>query len=105
MQIDVNTNLCAEVVTEMERLGFNQSSVNTVKGTSQFIDGYEQNNALQRTMLTMLFYNILTNGKTLAPSHIRIALNVATDTLGWWDDMRLVILPFLKVNEELFFTV
>ena len=105
MQIDVNTNLCAEVVTEMERLGFSQSSVNTVKGTSQFIDGYEQNNTLQRTMLTMLFYNILISSPTPAPAHIRLALNVATDSMGWWDDMRLVILPFIKVNEEKFFAL
>jgi hypothetical protein len=23
--------------------------------------------------------------------------------VGWWDDMRLVILPFLKENEAMFF--
>lgn len=102
--IDIETNLCADVVSEMERIGFKQSSVNTVKGTSQFIDGYNQSNpALQRTMLTMLFFGVLVNGTHTAPTHIRLALNVATDVAGWWDDMRLVILPFLKENEEMFF--
>lgn len=101
--IDVSTNFCSEVVSEMERIGFQQSSVNAVKATQQFIDGYDKNNVLQKTMLTMLFYNILISGTHTAPSHIRLALNVAGDVNGWWDDMRLVILPFLKENEHLFF--
>lgn len=104
MQTDIAINYCASVVVEMERLGFKQSSVNHVKAQSQFIDGYDKNDQLQRTMLTMLFFNILISGKHTAPAQIRLALNIATDVAGWWDDMRLVILPFLKENEELFFT-
>lgn len=99
----IETNYCAGVVAEMERLEFKQSSVNTVKGTTQFIDAYDKNDQLQRTMLTMLFFNILISGTHPAPTQIRLALNVATDVAGWWDDMRLVILPFLKENEDLFF--
>lgn len=103
MMIDVDTNLCSEIVSEMERLQFQQSSVNAVKATSQFIDAYDKNNALQRTMLTMVFYNVLISGTHTAPAQIRMALNLAMDVPGWWDDMRLVILPFLKANEEKFF--
>lgn len=104
MMIDIDTNLCADVVAEMERLNFKQGSVNTVKASSQFIDAYnEKNNVLQRTMLTMVFYNVMISGTHTAPAHIRMALNLATDVLGWWDDMRLVILPFLKENEDMFF--
>ena len=101
--MDTVTNYCADVVTEMERIGFSQSSVNTVKATSQFIDAYDKGDQLQRTMLTMLFFNIMISGENPAPPHIRIALNVALDVAGWWDDMRLVILPWLKANEDKFF--
>jgi hypothetical protein len=101
--IDIETNICANVVTEMERLGFQQASVNAVKAQPQFSEAYDKQNQLQKTMLTMLFYNILINGTHIAPSQIRLALNVATDIVGWWDDMRLVILPFLKENEAMFF--
>ena len=100
---DIATNYCADVVTEMERIGFKQSSVNTVKSTQQFIDAYDKNDQLQRTMLTMLFFNILIGSHPPAPAHIRMTLNLALDVAGWWDDMRLVILPFLKANEEKFF--
>lgn len=103
--IDIATNFCSGVVAEMERLEFRVSSVNAVKAQPQFSEAFDKNEQLQRTMLTMLFYNLLISGQTPAPAHIRLALNVATDVNGWWDDMRLVILPFLKQNEDFFFPV
>jgi len=100
---DININLCTIIISEMERLQFNPNSVHAIKSSQHYIDAYDKNNQLQRTMLTMLFYGILVDSEHIVPSQIRLALNIATDVNGWLDDIRIVILPFLKENEDKFF--
>jgi len=101
--IDNNMNLCSIIISEMEKLNFKESSVNIIKEHKQFKDAFNKENSLQRTMLTMMFYGILVDSGHIVPSQIRLALNIAADINGWLDDIRLVILPFMKENEDKFF--
>lgn len=98
-----NLNLCKEIIDVMKVMEFKESSILKIKNDIKFIDAYAKDNSSQKAMLTMIFYNIFMYGNTIVPSQIRVALNIATDITGWLDDIKLVILPFLKENEELFF--
>jgi hypothetical protein len=42
-------------------------------------------------------------GEGIAPNQIRLALTSGNDYIDWLQDIKIVILPFLKENEEKFF--
>lgn len=100
---DLDLNLCTELVKEMERLGFEEKSIMVVKTSRHFIEAFDKPQPVQKTMLTMVLYNILLGKSAAAPAHVRLALSTSNDSTGWLDDMKLAILPFLKNNEESFF--
>jgi hypothetical protein len=100
---EVNINLCHEVLSEIQRLEVKESGIQSIQNNKIFVEAYNQHNGLQRTMLTTLLFKILMSGSFEVPAQIRIALNSANDTISWLDDIKLVILPFIKVNEDNFF--
>lgn len=100
---DVVVNLCTEIIDEMRRLGFEETSIQRVTSNERFQSAFDKDPILQRTMLTMVFYNVLIAPNKTLPINIRLALNVATDVNGWLEDMKLSILPFIKINESDFF--
>jgi hypothetical protein len=51
----------------------------------------------------MLISRIFTMGPFIVPAEIRLSLSMSTDAQGWSDDLKLVILPFMKANEDHFF--
>lgn len=101
----MDINLCSIVVDEMRRMGFKEESIQKVTGNSNFAMAYDKVMNVQRTYLTMLFHGLFmgsTKGSAV-PKQIRVALNIANGSEAWLDDIKLVILPFLKENEEYFF--
>lgn len=98
-----NLNLCAVMIEEMVKLEFKQESIAAIQNTAQFINAYNQPETLQRTALTLVISRIFAMGEYVVPAQIRLALNISTDTRGWTDDLKLVLLPFLKMNEPYFF--
>lgn len=98
-------NLCKELVGEMRKLEFRESSVLKITGNERYVNAFDKEPVMQRMMLTMLFYNVLISTDKTVPTPIRMSLNVATDVTGWLEDMKLSILPFLKLNEDVFFPV
>lgn len=96
-------NLCKSIIAEMVALGFKQASITYVTSSKLFIGAKEESDVKQRSMLTLALYNVLINSDEIVPSRIRLALNMAGDVTSWLDDIRLVILPFLRVNEDKFF--
>lgn len=96
-------NLCEDIVRQMKSLEFKNDSISVITNDARFVEAYNKDSNLQKTILTMLFYNVLMSGPFNVPSQIRIALNIATSVEGWLEDIKLVILPWLKVNEETFF--
>lgn len=96
-------NLCQILIEEMEKLQFEKLSVAMLLDDASFQTAQKEPDFVQRTMLTMLLNRIFTLGPYIVPSEIRLALSMATDCLGWTEDLKLVILPFLKANEASFF--
>ncbi|QXN70410.1 hypothetical protein AGENTSMITH_4 [Bacillus phage vB_BspM_AgentSmith] len=89
----------------MRRMGFKEESIQKVTGNGNFAMAYDKAMNVQRTYLTMLFHGLFMNStkESAVPKQIRMALNIANGSEGWLDDVKLVILPFLKENEEYFF--
>lgn len=96
-------DLCQVMIEEMRKLEFSERSIAIVQSAPQFQQALGQPDTYQRTYLTMLINRIFTMGPWVVPSEIRLSLNIATDCYGWSDDLKLVLLPFLKANEESFF--
>ena len=96
-------DLCEIMLQEMRKLEFSERSIATVENSPQFKQALGQPDTYQRTYLTILINHIFTMGPWVVPAEIRLSLNIATDCYGWSDDLKLVLLPFLKANEESFF--
>lgn len=102
---DLNINICQITIDEMTKLGFRESSINRIKNNEYFISAYHSHYSFQRALLSTILFRILLYSNVKIPNQIRLALNIATDSTGWLDDLKLVILPFLKENEDIFFPV
>ena len=98
-------DLCNEIVKEMTKLEFNPISIEVVTNNDRFKDALNKHSILQKTQITMCLYNILMSSGINIPYQIRLGLNIAPTVESWLDDIKIVILPFLKINEDLFFPV
>lgn len=98
-----NVNLCEEVVKEAERLGLKQAGLEAIRTNPTFVQAYDKNTGFQRSMLTTMLFRMLLSGNFQPPAQIRIALNSANDNNSWLDDIKIVILPFVKANEDSYF--
>lgn len=104
MQV-ADLNLCEELLGEMRRLEFSSSSIDFIKGKQMFVDSYNKESMMQRNLLSVVLYKTMMYSNIMVPKEIRLALNMANDNIGWLDDIKLVILPYLKANENLFFPI
>lgn len=95
-------DLCKEVTNEMIKLDFNETLLTKIKNHPLFMDAYSQNTSMQKSLIAMVFYKVIMYSNMNVPKEIRIALNSSADNLGWLDDIKLVILPFIKANETAF---
>lgn len=99
-------DLCSEIVKEMTKLEFSQRAVDVVKNDVRFIQAIPEPTPVQKTLITMTFYGILMKSTLSSPPlQVRLALNAGTTSESWLDDIKLVILPWLKINEERYFPV
>ena len=96
-------DLCDIMLKEMRKLEFSERSSAFIENSTRFKQALGQPDTYQRTYLTMLITHIFTMGPWEVPAEIRLSLNIATDCYGWSDDLKLVLLPFLKANEDHFF--
>ncbi len=101
----VELNLCDLLLDEMKKLEFNTICINYVKRSQIFIDAFHKESVMQRSLLSVLLYKIMMYSNINVPKEIRLALNMSNDSVGWLNDIKLVILPYLRENEEVFFPI
>lgn len=102
-QMEQSVNLCEILVREMKSLEFSQRSIDCVKETVMFRQAESLEPVMQRSNLTMVINSIFNKGPSVVPYQIRLGLCMSTDVFGWITDLKLLLLPFLKANEESFF--
>lgn len=100
----MNTNVTKEILLAMERQGFSENSIKSFKESEAYVKSYSDAPEIQKTVLTMYFFNLLMYKKEPIPVNIRIGLNAATEYQAWLDDMITIVLPFIRANEEVFYS-
>jgi len=100
---ETTINLCDEILKEMVNLEFNTTAILKVKDEIHKKNAESVAPNIQKVLLTIIFFKILVNGKHIPPSEIRLALNSGESYVDWLQDFKLIILPFLKENENKFF--
>lgn len=98
-----NINFCEEVLKEAQKLGLKQIGLDAIKSNPMFILAFDKSNWFQRSILTTIFFRILISSTFQPPAQIRIALNSANDNISWLNDIKLVIIPFLVINQDKYF--
>ena len=100
--MDHEINLANEIIESMKKMGFKESSVGVMLSNEEFLNCVDRQPSIQRAVLIHLFYVLMLRvGGT--PTDIRVALNIATDSVEWLTDIKLVVLPYLLENEKVVF--
>ena len=102
MDYTQDLNLCNEVVKELIKIGVNETFINNFKTTELFISAYDKSPHVQKTILTMLFYKLIMYSNLKVDKNIRIALADKTEINSWLDDVKLVLIPFIRFNGATF---
>lgn len=99
-------DLCRIMIEEMRRMQFKETSIAYVQNSDSFVTASTVGQPnLQRSHLTMLISRIFTMGPEVVPYQIRLGLTMADDTMSWIRDLKILLIPFLKENEDKFFPV
>lgn len=93
-------DLCNEVIKKMQIMGFSQSQIQTFTQNENYQIAVGQTPKVQRVYLTLALSNILNKGPSVVPAQIRIGLNMALNEKDWVTDIGLIVLPFIKANDE-----
>lgn len=99
----VDYSVTDELCKTMKHLEFPEPHYQAIVNSVMFTQASEMDSVqMQRVILTGFFTQVLLSGNPVPPVEIRLHLNAANDTLSWLDDIRLVILPFIKENLDKF---
>ena len=100
---DIAINLSQAVVEEMQRLEFCPNNVGKFQTGGHYQTAQGQEPMVQKTYLTLALASVLNSGQDVVPSEIRLGLNMAHTVADWLTDIKLIVLPFIKANEEKLF--
>ena len=97
---DQNLDLCEELNKQLRLLEFKPESIQRIHQLSHYQTAVGQVPLNQKTYLTLALANVLMDGPSVVPSEIRLGLNMAVDVNDWLDDIKIIVLPFIKANED-----
>ncbi len=103
--MDNTVNFYDHILREMGLMGFRDSTINAVKNDQKLFSIKDESQSVQKVHFNIYFNRLFAYAPELPPSRIRMALNTTNTNDGWLDDMKLVILIFLKSNEDIFFPI
>lgn len=96
-------DLCQALTVEMQRMEFRPENIDRMHAINHYQTSCGQQPVIQKTYLTLALSNVLNSGTDVVPSEIRLGLNMAGNVADWLTDIKLIVLPFIKVNEDLLF--
>lgn len=95
-----DVNLTAEVIRLFKQQEVSESIIYAITSHNQFTYAQDKPPQVQRALITSILFRLILSLNVPVPKEIRLSLNVATNTLGWLSDLNLVIVPFIKLNEQ-----
>ena len=93
-------DLCANLLVEMKHLEFSDYAIEFIKNNELFKTAESKDEFAQKTYLTMLLYRFIVYNDLDVPNSVRMSLQFSSDPLAWFDDIKLSILPYLKLYED-----
>lgn len=100
--VAMDTDLVREVREAMQRAGFSDVNINKFMQLRRAQQAINLDPVTQLMYLTLAFNDIFTNAPTVPPQ-VRIALNYSKHPSSWMQDIQAGVLPFIKLNERIFF--
>lgn len=99
------TNLClvSEINKEMQKIQMSQGLIDKYQSTPYYHTASATSDVMtQKVYLTLALSRVLTGGEFVVPSQIRLGLNMAGTVEHWLQDVKLIVIPFMKANEASF---
>jgi hypothetical protein len=93
-------DLCEELNKQLQQLEFKPENIQRIQQMVHYQTAVGQVPLNQKTYLTLALSNVLLEGPAVVPSEIRLGLNMAVDVNDWLDDIKIIVLPFIKANED-----
>lgn len=93
-------DLCEELNKQLQQLEFKPENIQRIQQLAHYQTAVGQVPLNQKTYLTLALSNVLLEGPAVVPSEIRLGLNMAVDVNDWLDDIKIIVLPFIKANED-----
>lgn len=97
---EITLDLCNELTTQLQRLEVKPENVARIQQLDHFKTAIGQEPRVQRTYLTLALSNVLANGPEVVPQEIRLGLNMGIEVNDWLEDIKLIVIPFIKANED-----
>ena len=103
MDVIENLDLCNVIVQQMQQLQFSAAAITKVQSCRHYQTAMGQPESVQKTYLTLTLAGILNSGNQVVPAEIRLGLNMSPLVSDWLTDIKLIVLPFIKANEDKLF--
>ena len=100
---ETNLDLVDEINKEMQKMQMSPELVVKYQTTPYYHTASTTSDVMmQKTYLTLALSRVLTGGEFVVPSQIRLGLNMANTVEHWLQDVKLIVIPFMKANEGSF---
>lgn len=99
--IDIRLDLCEELVKTLRSYEFTHEEIGKVTTNPLFIDSINQEDKVQKAMLSLMLYRIAIYSNITVSKNIKLALNASVGSLHWLDNLKLSVIPFIKHNNLL----
>lgn len=103
---ETNLDLVDEINKEMQKIQMSPELIDKYQATPYYhtasVCSTTGDVMMQKTYLTLALSRVLTGGEFVVPQQIRLGLNMANTVEHWLQDVKLIVIPFMKANEGSF---
>lgn len=102
-QPQIQLSVCQAFVGIMLALNYKQESMSAIVNDRLFKAVLNDHPVKQRANLIVLLQRLFLSQEAQPPRNVTGCLAIAHDPAEWLNDMRLIVLPYIKANEETYF--
>lgn len=95
-ETEVTISVCDEILKTMKRYEFTEEEITNFSTSALFIDSATKSPMMQKAMISLLFFRVITYAEVSPPQVVRLALAASDNLLEWLDNVKLIILPYIQ---------